>query len=57
MLVVYREHLSPAQEMVQDLMTIVHYFSSRLSGLRNFRRQPRAALERNGDAPVAPDQD
>jgi putative resolvase len=56
-LVLNQEHLSPEQEMVQDLMTIVHCFSSRLYGLRNCRRQLRAALERTGDAAVAPDQD
>jgi predicted site-specific integrase-resolvase len=41
--------------MVRDLMTIVHCFSSRLYGLRNYRRQLRAALER-GHAAGAPDQ-
>lgn len=56
-LVLNQEHLSPEQEMAQDLMTIVHCFSSRLYGLRNYRRQLRAALERTGDAAVAPDQD
>jgi predicted site-specific integrase-resolvase len=30
--------LSPKQEMVQDLMTIIHCFSSRLYGLRNYRK-------------------
>lgn len=39
------DRLSSEQEMVQDLMTIVHCFSSRLYGLRNYRRQLRAALE------------
>jgi hypothetical protein len=33
-LVLNQERLSPEQEMVQDLMTIVHCFSSRLYGLR-----------------------
>jgi predicted site-specific integrase-resolvase len=33
------------KEMVQDLMTIVRRFSSRLYGLRNYRRQLLAALE------------
>lgn len=32
------EKLSPEQEMVQDLMTIIHCFSSRLYGLRNYRK-------------------
>jgi predicted site-specific integrase-resolvase len=30
--------------MVQDLMTIVHCFSSRLYGLRNYRRRLDEAL-------------
>ncbi len=56
LLVLNQERLSPEQEMVQDLMTIVHCFSSRLYGLRNYRRQLRAALESH-DAAGAPDQD
>jgi len=30
--------------MVEDLMTIVHCFSSRLYGLRNYRKTLKAAL-------------
>ena len=45
LLVLNQEHLSPEQEMVQDLMTIVHCFSSRLYGLRNYRKQLNKALE------------
>ena len=56
LLVLNQEHLSPEREMVQDLMTIVHCFSSRLYGLRNYRRQLRAALE-SDHAAGAPDQD
>jgi predicted site-specific integrase-resolvase len=56
LLVLNQERLSPEQEMVQDLMTIMHCFSSRLYGLRNYRRQLRAALERE-HAAGAPDQD
>lgn len=37
--------LSPEEEMVQDLMTIVHTFSSRLYGLRNYRKTLQKALE------------
>src|SRR6266436_4855667 len=37
LLVLNQETFSPEQEMVQDLMTIVHCFSSRLYGLRNYR--------------------
>jgi putative resolvase len=45
-LVLNHETLSPEQEMVQDLMTIVHCFSSRLYGLRNYRKALKAALEK-----------
>jgi putative resolvase len=45
-LVLNQERLSPAQEMVQDLMTIVHCFSSRLYGLRNYRKKLDEALKR-----------
>ena len=38
------EKVSPEQEMVQDLMTIVHCFSSRLYGLRNYRKALKKAL-------------
>ena len=39
------ESLSPEQEMVQDLMTITHCFSVRLSGLRNYRKAVAKALK------------
>jgi putative resolvase len=38
------ESLSPDQEMVQDLMKIVHCFSSRLYGLRNYRKAIQKAM-------------
>ena len=44
LVVLNTEKLSPEQEMVQDLMTIVHCFSSRLYGLRNYRKALKAAL-------------
>jgi predicted site-specific integrase-resolvase len=57
-LVLNQERLSPEQEMVQDMMTIVHCFSRRLYGLRNYRRQLDAALRQDtSHAAVAPDQD
>ena len=55
LLVLNQERLSPEQEMVQDLMTIVHCFSNRLYGLRKVRRQLRAALE-SDHAAGTPDQ-
>jgi len=51
-----QERLSPEQEMVPDLMRIVHCFSSRLDGLRDYRRRLRAALE-GSHAAGTPDQD
>lgn len=44
-LVLNQERLSPEAEMVEDLMMIVHCFSSRLHGLRNYRKQLDAALK------------
>ena len=46
-LVLNQERLSPEQEMVQDLMTIVHGFSSRLYGLRNYRKTLNEALDKD----------
>jgi predicted site-specific integrase-resolvase len=42
--IINSEKLSPEHEMVQDLMTIVHCFSSRLYGLRNYKKQLQKAL-------------
>jgi len=44
LLVLNQERLSPEQEMVQDLMTVVHCFSSRLYGLRNYKKSLKEAL-------------
>ena len=44
-LVLNQERLSPEQEMVQDLMTIVHCFSSRLHRLSNYREKLDEALK------------
>lgn len=46
-LVLNQERLSPEQEMVQDLMTIVHCFSSRLYGLRNYRKKLNEAIKQD----------
>lgn len=48
LLVLNQERVSPEQEMVQDLMTIVHCFSSRLYGLRNYRKKLDEALAQSG---------
>ena len=44
LLVMNSEELSPEQELVQDLLTITHCFSSRLYGLRNYRKALKKAL-------------
>ncbi len=44
-LVLNQEHLSPEEEMVQDMMTTVHCFSSRLHGLRNYKKKLKEALD------------
>ena len=43
-LVLNQEHLSPEQELVQDLLTITQVFSARLYGLWNYRKSFREAI-------------
>ncbi len=43
-MVLNQEHLSPEEELVQDLLTITHVFSARLDGLRNYRKRLKEAL-------------
>ena len=45
LVVMNTETLSPEQELVQDLMSIVHCFSSRLDGLSNSRQALEKALQ------------
>jgi len=40
--VVNQDSLSPGQEMVEDLLAIVHTFSCRLYGMRKYKRQIKA---------------
>ena len=44
LLIMKTEELSPEQELVQDLLTITHCFSSRLYGLRNYRKALKKAI-------------
>lgn len=37
--------LSPEEEMVQDMTTVVRCFSRRLYGLRNYRKKLKEALD------------
>jgi predicted site-specific integrase-resolvase len=39
------EELSPEHELVEDLITITHCFSSRLDGLRKYRKALDKALK------------
>jgi putative resolvase len=48
-LVLTQERLSPEPEMGQDVMTIVHGCSSRLSGLRNYRKRLDEALKQDAN--------
>ena len=45
LVVMNTETLSPEQELVQDLMSILHCFSSRVYGLRNYRKALEKALK------------
>ena len=45
LVILNNEKMSPEQEMVEDLMTIIHCFSSRLYGLRNYRKSLKEALD------------
>ena len=45
------ETLSPEQEMVQDLLTIIHCFSARLYGLRNYKKKLNECLISQNPAP------
>lgn len=57
LLVMNAESLSPEQELVEDLMTIVHCFSSRLYGLRNYRKSLKKALTDDTRSPDTPRSD
>ena len=54
LLVLNTESLSPEPEMVQDLMTIMQCFSSRLYGLRNYRKTLKEALAHGSDHDQSP---
>jgi len=58
LMIMNTEQLSPEQELVQDLITITHCFSSRLYGLRNYRKALEKVLKdenrtQNSDEPDA----
>jgi putative resolvase len=47
-----QESLSPQQELVEDLMAIIHCFSCRLYGLRNYSKEIKENLKKAIDKPV-----
>jgi putative resolvase len=47
LIVVNQESLSPQQEMIEDLLTIVHTFSCRLYGLRRYKKILKNDLVKN----------
>jgi len=52
-IVMNQESLSPEEEMTQDLLSIIHCFSSRLYGLRKYKKKIRGfLLERPGQSPL-----
>ena len=51
LLIVNGDSLSPEQELVQDLLSIVHVFSARLCGLRSYKQVIRDAALHQDPAP------
>lgn len=45
LVVLHERKLSPEQELVADMLSIIHCFSSRLYGLKNYQKQVRQALQ------------
>jgi putative resolvase len=51
-IVANQESLSPPQELVEDLMSIIHCFSCRLYGLQNYSKEIKENLKKAIDKPV-----
>lgn len=49
LLIINDENLSPSEEMTKDLMSIIHVFSSRLYGLRKYKKTINEACKENID--------
>jgi predicted site-specific integrase-resolvase len=53
--VMNQESYSPQQEMVEDLMAIVHTFSCRLDGMRKYKEQIQEDFAEHKVGPVRDD--
>lgn len=51
-IVANQESLSPQQELVEDLMSIIHCFSCRLYGLRNYSKEIKDNIHKAIDKPI-----
>ncbi len=51
LVVLNERNLSPEQELVEDILSILHCFSARLYGLRNYKKQVQQAIQDKGEKP------
>ncbi|WP_041596179.1 IS607 family transposase [Halothece sp. PCC 7418] len=51
LVVLNERNLSPEQELVEDILSILHCFSARLYGLRKYRKQVELALQEKTEKP------
>ena len=47
-IVANNEDLSPQEEMIQDLISIIHVFSCRIYGLRKYKKQIKEEMKHEG---------
>ncbi len=51
LVVLNERHLSPEQELVEDILSILHCFSARLYGLRKYKKQVEQAIQDKTEKP------